>query len=160
MKRDIVYIHDANIVFDYEQGLSNVAYSVITENGSPVSVCTYDSDGNPVAVDWELIEKPVREQIEQLLPKPEPKHVEYYAVVKHTRQDFCGETYVLAVASTMELAKQRFDAAVQHEKDQQAKFGYSYNTVEESDTTYLTFDEGYEATDSVAIFITPAPFIG
>lgn len=160
MKRNIVYIHDANIVFEDAQGLTNVAYTVITEDGSPVSVCTYDSKGKPVAFDWELIEKSAREQIEKLLPPTEPKRDNYYAIVKHTRQDFCGATQILAIASDYETAKRRFDEAVAFEKKQQEKFGYSYDTVEESETLYEAYDDGYEATDSISIIISEAPFIG
>lgn len=160
MDKNIVYIHDANIVFEDAQGFTNVAYSVITENGNPVSVCTYDNHGKPVSFDWELIEKPAREQIEKLLPTPEPKRDNYYAIVKHTRVDFCGETSIIAIASNYEAAKTRFDKAVADEKARQVKFGYSYDTVEESETLYEAFDEGYEATDSISIIISKAPFIG
>ena len=155
---NIVYIHDANILFEDAQGLTNVAYSVITEDGKPVSVCTYDNNGKSIIFDWELVEKPAREQIEKLLPKPEPH--EYYAIVKHTRVDFCGETSIVAIASNYETAKKRFDEAVADEKARQVKFGYSYDTVEESETLYEAFDEGYEATDSISIIISKAPFIG
>lgn len=83
-----------------------------------------------------------------------------YAVVEHSRVDFCGNTVVIAVCRTEEQAKQRFREAVETEKARQKKFGYSYDTVEESDTTYLAFDEGYEATDSIGFFVTPTKFIG
>ena len=44
-----------------------------------------------------------------------------YAIVKHVRQDFNGETYVLAVTGNEELAKKRFNEAVAAEKSQQEK---------------------------------------
>lgn len=159
MAKKNIYIHDANIVFEDAKGDTYEAYTVITENGKPVSVATYQN-GKPVVFDWELINKSARDRIEKELPKEDAGKRDVYAVVKHTRADFCGETNVISVASTMELAKQSFDNAVKREKAQQEKFGYSYNTVEEDDTSYTAFDEGYEATDSVTITIVTAPFIG
>lgn len=76
-----------------------------------------------------------------------------YAVVKETHADFNTTNSVVGVTDDINKARLAFRKEVDCEKEQQKKFGYSYDTVDEDERQYTAYNEGYEASDSVHIFI-------
>jgi len=76
-----------------------------------------------------------------------------YVLIKVEKCDFNETIYVLGVSDDREAAVQAWNDAVFCEKDNQSKFGIMYDTVDESEGEYQAFNEGYEATDSIRIFI-------
>lgn len=76
-----------------------------------------------------------------------------YVVVKITHNDFNCECFILGVSSDIEVAKSAFRSAVVTEKENQEKFGYQYDTEDETETSYSAYNEGYEATDSISIYV-------
>lgn len=83
-----------------------------------------------------------------------------FAIIKNCNYDFNIEITICAVTDNEDTAKVIFQNEVENEKDQQAKSGIVYDTEEQNETSYSAYNMGYEATDSVHIYIKDAPFYG
>ena len=87
----------------------------------------------------------------------EPKKM--YAVIKNCNYDFNIDIDVVAVTDTKEKAKEILKSEIEKEERIQQNDGLEYNTIEKDEDSYEAYDDGYEATDSVRIYITEAPFV-
>jgi len=82
-----------------------------------------------------------------------------FAIIKNTNYDFNIEIKVCATTSDKETAKIIFENEVEKEKEVQEKGDIVYDTENRTETSYEAYNEGYEATDSVHIFIAETDYI-
>lgn len=82
-----------------------------------------------------------------------------YVIVKNCNYDFNTEIEVIATTFDKETAKTIFQKAVETEKEVQQKGSISYDTEECTEKTYSAYNDGYEATDHVNIFIAETEYI-
>lgn len=81
-----------------------------------------------------------------------------FAIIKNCNYDFNIEINTCAITDNEATAKIIFENEVENEKDVQAKSGIVYDTENCTDTYYEAYNDGYEATDGVRIYIQEAPF--
>ena len=82
-----------------------------------------------------------------------------YAVIKNCNYDFEIEINIIAITDSIEKAKEILKVEIEKEEKIQQEDGLEYNTIERDDTSYEAYDDGFEATDSVRIYIDEAPFV-
>lgn len=82
-----------------------------------------------------------------------------FAIIKNCNYDFNIDIKVCATTSDKETAKIIFDNEVENEKEEQAKGGIVYDAENKTETSYEAYNEGYEATDGVRIFIAETDYI-
>lgn len=92
-------------------------------------------------------------------PKEEEKQVKMFAVVKLCNYDFNHDIKVCGVTPNKETARIVLLNEVEKEKDEQAKGFIHYDTENQTPDSYEAYNEGYEATDGVHIFITETDYI-
>lgn len=92
-------------------------------------------------------------------PKEEEKQVKMFAVVKLCNYDFNHDIKVCGVTPDKETARIILLNEVENEKDEQAKGDIHYDTENQTSDSYEAYNEGYESTDSVHIFITETDYI-
>lgn len=129
----------------------------------------YESDATDVGFcDYKEIEADVFNKLLNTLfdfpeePKEEEKQVKMFAVVKLCNYDFNHDIKVCGVTPDKETARIILLNEVKKEKDEQAKGFIHYDTESqppETPDSYEAYNEGYEATDGVHIFITETDYI-
>lgn len=82
-----------------------------------------------------------------------------YAIIKNCNYDFNIDIKVCATTSDKETAKIIFENEVEKEKEEQAKGDIVYDTESQTETSYEAYNDGYEATDGVRIFIAETDYI-
>lgn len=90
-------------------------------------------------------------------PKDEPKKM--FAIVKLCCYDFNHDIKVCAVTKDKDTARIILLNEVEKEKDEQRKGDIHYDTENQTPDSYEAYNEGYEATDSVHIFISETDYI-
>lgn len=115
--------------------------------------------------DYNEIEADVFDQLLNTLfefpeePKEEENKVKMFAVVKLCNYDFNHDIKICAVTPDKATARIILLNEVENEKDEQAKGDIHYDTENQTPDSYEAYNEGYEATDSVHIFITETDYI-
>lgn len=92
-------------------------------------------------------------------PKEEVEPQKMLAVVKLCLYDFNHDVKVCAVTPNKDMARTILLKEVEKEKDEQVKGYIHYDTENQTPDSYEAYNEGYEATDSVHIFITETDYI-
>lgn len=82
-----------------------------------------------------------------------------FAIIKNCNYDFNIEITIVAITNNIDKAKECFKKEVEKEVEIQQQNGIKYDTVEDDEKSYCAYNEGYEATDGVRIYIDEAPFI-
>lgn len=82
-----------------------------------------------------------------------------FAIIKNCNYDFNIDIKVCATTFDKETAKIIFENEVEKEKEEQAKGDIVYDTENKNETSYEAYNEGYEATDGVRIFIAETDYI-
>ena len=82
-----------------------------------------------------------------------------FSIIKNCNYDFNIDIKVCAVTDDEDTAKIIFENEVENEKEEQEKGDIVYDTEDKSETSYEAYNEGYEATDSVRIFIAETDYI-
>lgn len=82
-----------------------------------------------------------------------------YVIIKNCNYDFNIEIKVCASTFDYEKAKEIFEKEVEKEKEEQVKGSIVYDTEDKGETSYEAYNEGYEATDGVRIFIAETEYI-
>lgn len=82
-----------------------------------------------------------------------------FAIIKNCNYDFNIDIKVCATTFDKETAKIIFENEVENEKEEQAKGDIVYDTEKQTETSYEAYNEGYEATDGVRIFIAETEYI-
>jgi len=82
-----------------------------------------------------------------------------FAIIKNCNYDFNIDIKVCATTFDKKTAKIIFENEVENEKEEQAKGDIVYDTENKSETSYEAYNEGYEATDGVRIFIAETNYI-
>ena len=82
-----------------------------------------------------------------------------FAIIKNCNYDFNIDIKVCAVTDDEDTAKTIFEKEVESEKEEQVKGGIVYDTEDKGETSYEAYNEGYEATDGVRIFIAETDYI-
>lgn len=92
-------------------------------------------------------------------PKEEEKQVKMFAVVKLCNYDFNNDIKVCGVTPDKKTARIILLNEVENEKDEQAKGDIHYDTENQTSDCYEAYNEGYESTDGVRIFIAETDYI-
>lgn len=92
-------------------------------------------------------------------PKEEVEPQKMLAVVKLCLYDFNHDIKICAVTADKATARIILQNEIENEKDEQAKGDIHYDTENQTPDSYEAYNEGYEATDSVHIFITETDYI-
>ena len=126
----------------------------------------YDSDATDCGCcDYNEIEADVFDQLLNTLfefpeePKEEAEPQKMLAVVKLCLYDFNHDIKICAVTADKATARIILQNEIENEKDEQAKGDIHYDTENQTPDSYEAYNEGYEATDSVHIFITETDYI-
>ena len=81
-----------------------------------------------------------------------------YVIIKNCNYDFNIVINVVCVTDSMDKAKEVLQKEIVKEKEEQKVGSINYDTEEVSETSYTAYNEGYEATDGVRIFISEAEY--
>ena len=114
--------------------------------------------------DYNEIEADVFDQLLNTLFEfpEEPKEeetIKMFAIVKLCNYDFNHDIKVCAVTPDKATARIILLNEIENEKDEQIKGDIHYDTENQTPDSYEAYNEGYEATDSVHIFITETDYI-
>ena len=82
-----------------------------------------------------------------------------FAIVKLENYDFNHDIKVCAVTADKPTAGIILENEIENEKDIQVKGDIHYDTENRTNTAYEAYNDGYESTDGVRIFITEAEYI-
>lgn len=82
-----------------------------------------------------------------------------YVIIKNCNYDFKIEINVIGVANSMDKAKKVLQLEIEKEKEIEKNNNIKYDTEEVEEDSYSAYNEGYEATDGVRIFIVEAPLV-
>lgn len=148
-------------------------YGIAAKNGNETpQVCFwvfadgYDKESTDSGFcDYTEIEADVFDQLLNTLfefpeePKEEVEPKKMLAVVKLCLYDFNHDIKICAVTSDKATARIILQNEIENEKDEQAKGDIHYDTENQTPDSYEAYNEGYEATDSVHIFITETDYI-
>jgi hypothetical protein len=148
-------------------------YGIAAKNGNETpQVCFwvfadgYDKESTDSGFcDYTEIEADVFDQLLNTLfefpeePKEEVEPKKMLAVVKLCLYDFNHDIKICAVTADKATARIILQNEIENEKDEQAKGDIHYDTENQTPDSYEAYNEGYEATDSVHIFITETDYI-
>ena len=148
-------------------------YGIAVQNGNETpQVCFwvfadgYDKEATDSGFcDYTEIEADVFDQLLNTLfefpeePKEEAEPQKMLAVVKLCLYDFNHDIKICAVTADKATARIILQNEIENEKDEQAKGDIHYDTENQTPDSYEAYNEGYEATDSVHIFITETDYI-
>lgn len=81
-----------------------------------------------------------------------------FVIIKNCNYDFNIEIKTIAVTDNMDKAKEVLQEEIVKEKEEQKVGSLNYDTEEVTETSYAAYNEGYEATDGVRIFISEAEY--
>ena len=148
-------------------------YGIAAQNGNETpQLCFwvfadgYDKEATDSGFcDYTEIEADVFDQLLNTLfefseePKEEVEPQKMLAVVKLCLYDFNHDIKICAVTADKATARIILQNEIENEKDEQAKGDIHYDTENQTPDSYEAYNEGYEATDSVHIFITETDYI-